>query len=120
MAATLNVEFRLDEQLTIDAVLAGISGSAVSLSGLSSADISWGIAQTQESTYIARLIEGDGITVTGSTSGQIRIAFASSYQSELTPGRYYHECRLEHSEGVSIQFAGKARIYDSIFASTAS
>lgn len=120
MAANLSIDFHLDETLVINAELTGADGSVASLSGLSSADIQWGISAERGSTYVARAIISDGITVTGSTSGECRVSFGSSLQSALVPGRYWHELRLNHSDGVSIQFEGPARVRDSMFASTAS
>lgn len=120
MAAILNVDFHLDETLILNAELTGADGEVASLSGLSSADLQWGISAERGSTYIARAIQGDGITVTGSTSGECRVSFGSSLQASLEPGQYWHEFRLDHSDGVSIQFEGRARIRDSMFASTAS
>jgi hypothetical protein len=120
MAANLPIDFHLDESLIINCELTGADGEVASLSGLSSGSIRWGISAERGSTYIASAIIGDGITVTGSTSGECRVSFGSTLQADLYPGRFWHELRLAHSDGVSIQFEGPARIRDSMYASTAS
>jgi len=120
MATKLNVKFRLDETLTIDAVISDLTGDPVDISSFASSSLEWGIAASQGSTRIATLDLSSGITVLDGANGICRVQFSSSSQGDLDPGWYYHELRAETSDGVSIQVAGTAQILKSIFMSTSS
>jgi hypothetical protein len=116
MATELDVEFRLDETLTINAEVKDPDGEAMNLTGLVTNDIRWGISDSKGGTRLATLAIGTGITVVSAAAGTIKIEFAPSSQDAIHPGRYYHECQVVHSShGTSIQFAGKARVLESVF-----
>src|SRR5688572_20520314 len=109
MATELDVEFNLDETLTINAEIKDPNGDAMNLTGLTGTDIQWAIAATKGGTKLATLSISSGITVTAAAAGTITIKFPAASQGSLTAGRrYYHECRVSHAtHGVSIQFEGK-------------
>lgn len=117
MPTELDVEFNLDETLTINCEVKDPNGDAMNLSGMTTSDIQWGISTSKGGTRLATLAIGTGITVTSAAAGTITIKFPPSSQDDLEPGRYYHECRVSHlTHGVSIQFEGKARVLASMFA----
>lgn len=117
MATERDVEFRLDETLTINCSCKDPDGEAMNLTGLTGSNIQWGISATPGGTRLATLSIGAGITVNSVLAGTITIRFAPSSQDSLqAPGRYYHECQVVHgTHGTSIQFAGKAKVLESIF-----
>lgn len=120
MATKLNIEFRLDETLIIDAIITDPYGAAVSIGSFTGSSIEWGIAANQGSTRIATLDLSSGISVLDGDAGLCRVSFSSSSQGDLDPGWYYHELKSDTSDGVSIQVAGTAKILKSIFMSTSS
>lgn len=120
MSTELDVEFNLDETLRISASLKDPSGGALNLTGLATTDIRWGISDSKGGTRLATLAISSGITVVSAVAGTITIALAPASQDDLHPGRYYHECQVTHGTyGVSIQFEGKARVHESMFATEA-
>lgn len=120
MATELDVEFNLDETLTISCACKDPNGGALNLAGLSGDDIQWGISASKGGPRLATLAIGTGITVNSTAAGTITIAFPAASQDALTARKtYYHECRVNHGTyGVSIQFEGKAKVLESIFATT--
>jgi len=117
MSTELDVEFNLDETLTINCEVKDPNGDAMNLSGMATTDIQWGISASKGGTKLATLAISTGITVTSAAAGTITIKLAPADQDDLAAGRYYHECRVSHAtHGVSIQFEGKARVLPSMFA----
>lgn len=117
MATDLDVEFRLDETLTISCEVKDPDGEAMNLTGLVTNDIRWGISDSKGGTRLATLAISSGITVVSAVAGTVTVRFAPSSQASLfAPGRYYHELQVVHAtHGTSIQFAGKAKILESVF-----
>lgn len=118
MSTELDVEFNLDETLTINCEVRDPGNGAMNLTGLTLTDIQWAIAAKKGGPALATRSIGTGITVTSAIGGLITIIFAPSAQDALHPPRtYWHECRVSHAtHGVSIQFEGKAKVKESIFA----
>lgn len=118
MATELDVEFNLDETLTISCACKDPNGDALSLVGLSGTDIQWGISASKSGTRLATLSIGDGITVNSAAAGTITVKFDAADQDDLEERKtYFHELRVSHGTyGVSIQFEGKAKVLESIFA----
>jgi len=120
MATELDVEFRLDETLTINCACKDPDGEAMNLTGLTGASIRWGIsteAGKAAGTRLVTLTEGAGITVVSAVAGTVTVRLAPASQDALNaPGRYFHEFQVVHgTHGTSIQFAGKAKVLESIF-----
>lgn len=115
MAAPLDVEFRLDETLSIRAIITGLDRVPVNIASLSGSDIKWGIARRQSGEPVAELDLDNGITKEDAPNGVILIQFNSADQDDIRPGSYWHECKVSTDEGDSVQFAGAARVLPSIF-----
>jgi len=117
MATKLDVSFRLDETLTINAVISDPNGSPADLTGMVTSAIKWGISNVKGGPTIASVQLGTGITIVSAIAGTIIVRFEPTDQILIQPGtRYYHECRVVHPTwGTSIQFAGNAQVLESIF-----
>lgn len=118
MATELDVEFNLDETLTISCTCKDPNGTALDLTGLTTTAIQWGISATKGGPRLATLAIGTGITIVSAAAGTLTVAFPEASQGSLVARRtYYHELRVSHGTyGVSIQFEGKAKVLESMFA----
>lgn len=117
MSTELDVEFNLDETLTINCAVKDPNGDAMNLTGMVTSDIQWAISESKGGTRLATLAISTGITVTSAVAGTITIKLPPASQNSLAAGRYYHECRVSHAtHGVSIQFEGRAKVFASMFA----
>lgn len=117
MAADLDVEFRLDETLTIDVAVKKLDGTAADISALTADDIKWGMAKTREAGGVlkAECTIGDGVEIVNGPQGLARIRLDKAAQDQLSPGKYFHECRVTTDEGESVQFEGTAEVKRSIY-----
>lgn len=120
MAAELDVEFRLDETLTINCSCKDPDGEAMNLTGVTGSNIRWGISTDEgrrTGTRLVTLTEGAGITVVSAIAGTVTVRLAPASQDALNaPDRYFHELQVVHgTHGTSIQFAGKLKVLESIF-----
>lgn len=117
MTTKLDVAFRLDETLTINAVISDPNGDPADLTGMVTTAIKWGLATIKGGPAVVSIQLSAGITIVSAVAGTITIKFEPANQILLQPGtRYYHECKVVHPLwGTSIQFAGNAQVLESIF-----
>jgi Ethanolamine utilization protein EutJ (predicted chaperonin) len=117
MATKLDVSFRLDETLTINAVISDPNGAPADLTGMVTTAIKWGISAIKGGPALVSVQLSAGITIVSAVAGTITIRFEPANQILVQPGtRYYHECKVVHPTwGTSIQFAGNAHVLESIF-----
>lgn len=117
MATKLDVSFRLDETLTINAVISDPNGAPADLTGMVTTAIKWGISNVKGGPTLASVSIGSGITIVSALAGTVIIRYEPAGQILIQPGtRYYHECKVLHPTwGTSIQFAGNAQVLESIF-----
>lgn len=114
-----------NSELTIDATITGLDGTAADVSALSGDDIRWRIAATRGGTALATVSLTSNsygvISKLDAANGAIRIQFQppvpaadpDPFRAKRNP--YWYECEVALTEVTTTQFFGPVQIQPSMF-----
>ncbi len=92
-------------------------GNPVNLTG---ASLVWALGRTPAGPLLVEKTVGQGIVITGASTGEFRIDIEPADTTNLKPGTYYHVCRAKEADGtVSTVLDGHIQIQQSLVAAPA-
>lgn len=98
------LRFRAGEDVDIIVTINVAAGTDENLSG---DDLHWSMRPVDGIRNVLNKSVGDGITVTGESTGAATVAVSSNNTKNLAPGYYFHQLWIEEADGdYEIIFAG--------------